>query len=183
MPASYVAPNVNENLQDRMQSITQQILSRTRLLTIIDKLNLYGGGGAKTPDDKIDAMRKDITIDLVKDTRNSEITAFKVNYSARDPELAQNVTNELTQLFINENLRVRAELSQGTTRFMEQQLEDARIALAAQEAKVKQFEAAHEGALPSQQQSNLQILAGFQGQLQNQCQDHGSPLPLLASLT
>jgi len=168
MPASYVAPNVNENLQDRMQSITQQILSRTRLLTIIDKLNLYGGGGAKTPDDKIDAMRKDITIDLVKDTRNSEITAFKVNYSARDPELAQNVTNELTQLFINENLRVRAELSQGTTRFMEQQLEDARIALAAQEAKVKQFEAAHEGALPSQQQSNLQILAGFQGQLQNQ---------------
>jgi polysaccharide chain length determinant protein (PEP-CTERM system associated) len=49
-----------------------------------------------------------------------------------------------------------------------EQLEDARVALAAQEAKVKQFEATHEGALPSQQASNLQILAGLQGQLQSQ---------------
>jgi polysaccharide chain length determinant protein (PEP-CTERM system associated) len=55
-----------------------------------------------------------------------------------------------------------------TTHFLEQQLEDARVALAAQEAKVKQFESTHEGALPSQQAGNLQILAGLQGQLQNQ---------------
>ncbi len=169
MPTSYVAPNVNENLQDRLQSITQQILSRTRLLTIIDKLNLYSGGSYKTPDDKVDAMRKDIgSIDVVKDTRNNTISSFLVSYSAGSPQLAQQVTNELTQLFINENSRVQAEQSQATTHFMEQQLEDARVALAAQEAKVKQFEAVHEGALPSQQQSNIQILAGLQGQLQNQ---------------
>jgi uncharacterized protein involved in exopolysaccharide biosynthesis len=43
MPKNYVEPNVNEDLQDRLQSITQQILSRTRLLLIIDKLNLYDG--------------------------------------------------------------------------------------------------------------------------------------------
>ena len=50
MPQSYVAPNVNENLQDRLQSITQQILSRTRLLMIIDKLNLYADAKRlKTP--------------------------------------------------------------------------------------------------------------------------------------
>jgi polysaccharide biosynthesis transport protein len=169
MPESYVAPNVNENLQDRLQSITQQILSRTRLLMIIDKLNLYSGGNPpKTPDDKVEAMRKDITVELVRDTRNQEITAFRVSYSAHDPVLAQKVTTELTQLFINENLKVRKEQSEGTTHFMEQQLEDARVALAAQEAKVKQFDAEHEGALPTQQASNLQILAGLQGQLQNQ---------------
>src|ERR1017187_10744293 len=44
MPKNYVEPNVNEDLQDRLASIQQQILSRTRLLMIIDKLNLYGGG-------------------------------------------------------------------------------------------------------------------------------------------
>jgi succinoglycan biosynthesis transport protein ExoP len=166
MPQSYVAPNVNENLQEHLQSITQQILSRTRLLMIIDKLNLYAG--LKTPDDKVEAMRKDINVDLVRDNRNQEITAFKVSYSARQPVLAQNVTNELTQLFIGENLRVRQEESQGTTQFIEQKLQDAAVVLAAQEAKVKQFEAAHEGALPSQQAGNLQILAGLQGQLQSQ---------------
>ena len=41
MPKDYVTPNVNDDLQDRLRSITQQILSRTRLLHIIDQLNLY----------------------------------------------------------------------------------------------------------------------------------------------
>jgi len=166
MPESYVAPNVNENLQNRMQSITQQILSRTRLMLIIEKLNLYSE--AQAPDDKVEAMRKDINVELVRDSRNQEITAFRVSFSAHDPVLAQKVTKELTQLFIGENNRVREEQSQDTTHFIEQQLEDARVTLAAQEAKVKQFESLHEGALPSQQASNLQILSGLQGQLQSQ---------------
>jgi polysaccharide biosynthesis transport protein len=169
MPENYVAPNVTDNLQDRLQSITQQILSRTRLLMIIEKLNLYSGADTiKNQDDKIEKLRKDIGIDLVRDTRNNEITSFRVSFSSHNPVLAQKVTNELTQLFINENLKVREEQSQGTTHFIEQQLEDARAALAAQEERVRQFQAVHEGALPSQQTSNLQILAGLQGQLQNQ---------------
>ena len=169
MPESYVPANVNENLQDRLQSITQQILSRTRLLTIVDKLNLYAGSNSlKTPDDKVEALRKDIAVDVVKDGKSNEITSFRVSFSAHDPAMAQRVTSELTRLFIDENSRVREEQSVATTHFMEKQLEDARVTLAAQEAKVKEFEAAHEGALPSQQASNLQILAGLQGQLQNQ---------------
>jgi polysaccharide biosynthesis transport protein len=168
MPESYVAPNVNENLQDRLQSITQQILSRTRLLMIIDKLHLYSDDKIlRSQDEKVDAMRKAITVDLVQN-RQDEITAFRVNFSAHDPVLAQKVTTELTQLFINENLRVRQEQSEDTTHFIEKQLEDARATLASQEAKKKQFETAHEGSLPTQQASNLQILAGLQGQLQTQ---------------
>lgn len=168
MPENYVAPNVTENLQDRLQTITQQILSRTRLLTIVDKLSLYSDAKNLTADDKIDALRKDIKVDVVKDGRNNEITSFRVSFSAHNPVEAQRVTGELTQLFIDENSKVREQQSQATTHFMEQQLEEARVSLAAQEAKVKQFEAAHEGALPSQQQSNIQILSGLQGQLQNQ---------------
>ena len=168
MPEKYVAPNVNENLQDRLQSITQQILSRTRLVTIIDKLNLYGGRVPFTADDQVEKLRKDITIDLVRDSRNNEITAFRVNFSAHDPKVAQQVTKELTALFINENLQVRQKESQGTTAFIQKQLEDAQIALAAQEEKVRQFEGAHQGSLPNQQASNLQILGGLQGQLQSE---------------
>ena len=168
MPESYVAPNVNENLQDRLQSITQQILSRTRLMMIIEKLHLYSGGNLPSSvDDRVDAMRKAISVDLVQN-RNNEISAFRVNYSCNDPVLAQKVTKELTDLFINENLKVREEQSLGTTRFIEKQLEDARMTLTAQETKVHDFESAHQGALPTQQTSNLQILAGLQGQLQNQ---------------
>src|SRR5579872_7411522 len=79
MPKDYVTPNVNDDLQERMQSITQQILSRTRLLHIVDQLNLYAGPHAQaSPDKKVDRMRKDIDIVLVRDERN-QITAFNVS--------------------------------------------------------------------------------------------------------
>lgn len=170
MPKNYVVPNISDDLQDRLQSITQQILSRTRLLLIIDKLNLYADNGhrAASPDDKVAQMRKDINIELVRDAHNDQITAFRVSYSSHDPHVAQKVTSELTALFINENLRVRQEQSEDTTKFIEDQLEDARTRLSAQEVQVRQFEAVHQGALPTQQASNLQILSGLQQRLQNE---------------
>jgi polysaccharide chain length determinant protein (PEP-CTERM system associated) len=169
MPSNYVSPNVTDNVQTRLQSISQQILSRTRLLLIIDKLGLYGGAhGALSEDDRVNLIRKDINIDLVRDPRNQEITAFRVSYSAPDPQTAQLVTTELTNLFINENSKAREEMSEGTTKFIEDQLEAARVQLSEQEAKVKAFEGEHEGVLPSQQTSNLQILGGLQSQLQSE---------------
>jgi polysaccharide chain length determinant protein (PEP-CTERM system associated) len=169
MPKNYVEPNVTDDLQERLQSITQQILSRTRLLLIIDKLHLYADGRKRiTPDEKVGLMRKDIDIELVHDSRGDQITAFKVSYLARDPHVAQQVTSELTDLFINENQKVLQQESEDTTQFIGGQLENARTSLAEQEAKVREFEGQHEGALPSQQASNLQILSGLQSQLQNE---------------
>ena len=78
------------------------------------------------------------------------------------------MTSELTDLFINENQAVVQQESQDTTNFIASQLENARASLAAQEAKVRQFQAQHEGSLPTQQASNLQILSGLQSQLQNE---------------
>lgn len=168
MPKDYVTPNVNDDLQERLQSITQQILSRTRLLHIIEQFNLYSlQHSDRSADDKVERMRKDIDIELVRDTRN-QITAFNVSYSSPDPHLAQQVTSELTNLFINENLEVRQQQSEDTTRFLESQLESARKSLSDQEEKIREFQAQHIGEMPAQLQSNLQILSGLQSQLQNE---------------
>ena len=113
-------------------------------------------------------MRKDIEIELVRDPHERQITAFKIYYSAHDPHVAQQVTGELTNLFIDENLEVRQQQSEDTTKFLESQLETARQSLAEQEAKVRVFKGEHVGDLPSQQASNLQILSGMQSQLQNE---------------
>ena len=112
-------------------------------------------------------MRKDIGIDLVRDERN-RITAFNVSYSAYDPRVAQKVTSELTNLFINENLEVRQQQSEDTTQFLERQLETARKILSDQEEKIRAFKGQHVGELPAQVGSNLQILAGLQSQLQTE---------------
>lgn len=169
MPQNYVVPNVSNDMQARLQSITQQILSRTRLLLIINKLRLYDDGKkAMTDDQKVITMRKDIEIELVRNQQKDDITAFRIFFSAKDPQLAQKVTGALTNLFITENLRVREAESEGTTSFIEQQLQDAQVSLSAQEEQVRRFEAQHMGDLPSQQASNLQILAGLQAQLQSE---------------
>lgn len=167
MPKDYVTPNVNDDLQQRLQSITQQILSRTRLLHIIDQYHLYMLPHAdRSPDDKVELMRKDIDIELVRDAHN-QITAFNVYYTSRDPHLAQQVTGELTNLFINENLEVRQQQSEDTTKFLEAQLETARQSLSDQEEQIRVFKAQHVGEMPGQLASNLQILSGLQSQLQN----------------
>jgi polysaccharide biosynthesis transport protein len=168
MPKDYVTPNVNDDLQDRLRSITQQILSRTRLLHIIDQLNLYADPHSHlSADDKVEGMRKQIEIELVRDTEN-RVSSFNVYYSAHDPHVAQQVTSELTNLFISENLEVRQQQSEDTTKFLESQLEAARQTLSDQEEKIRQFKGQHVGELPAQVGSNLQILAGLQSQLQTE---------------
>jgi len=168
MPKDYVTPNINDDLQERLQSITQQILSRTRLLQIIDHFNLYSNPHAQwSPDDKVARMRKDIDIQIVRDARN-QISAFNIFYSSGDPHVAQQVTSELTNLFINENLEVRQHQSEDTTKFLESQLEATRATLGEQEEKIRQFKAQHVGEMPDQLASNLQILGGLQSQLQSE---------------
>jgi protein tyrosine kinase modulator len=167
VPQQYVVPNVSGDLQNRLDSITQQILSRTRLVHIIDGLHLYPKERNRlTPDDLVDRMRKDIDIELVRSPERDELTAFNVYFSARDPHVAQAVTSELTNLFISENLEVRQQLSETTTQFLESQLQEARANLSEQEKRVRDYKDHHLGELPSQLESNLQILAGFQNQLQ-----------------
>src|SRR5580700_1025474 len=170
VPEKFVLPNVQVDLQERLQSITNQVLSRSRLLAIISGLHLYQGLFFSTPDDQIVQMRKDIKLDLVQtppvNGRPGALTAFKVSYVADKAQIAQQVNTQLATLFIDENVRASQQQSESTTNFLDSQLTAAASVLATQEKKMREYEAAHTGELPDQLQSNLQILSGSQGQLQ-----------------
>ena len=169
VPEQYVVPNVSADLQERLQNMTQQILSRTRLLGIMNDANLYPRlRGHMTPDELVERMRKDIQIELVQASDRRELTAFKVAYLSTSPQLAQKITSQLTSLFIDENLRTRQQQSEQTTEFLDSQLEEARTSLSQQEARVKEFKSLYLGELPEQVQSNVQILSGLQGRLQQE---------------
>jgi polysaccharide chain length determinant protein (PEP-CTERM system associated) len=119
-------------------------------------------------DEAVEQMRKDIKIDLVASPEHpGELTSFRIEYSARTRELAQQVNSELTSLFIDENLKSQQQQSENTTAFLESQLSTARTQLEEQEAKVRAFKAKHFGDLPSQLETNVQILTGLQTQLDN----------------
>ena len=119
----------------------------------------------KSPDDLVEKMRKDIEIELSHGD-DKKLSAFNIYYASRDPKMAQLATSELANLFITENLEQRQQRSENTTNFLADQLDQARAKLAEQEAKMRQFKDRHLGELPTQTQSNLQILAGLQSQVQ-----------------
>jgi polysaccharide chain length determinant protein (PEP-CTERM system associated) len=166
----YVMENVNVNLQNRLQSTTQKVLSYASLQGIIDRFKLYATtprmSGFFKPKDPVDQMRSDIKIELVgAPGYRGEFFSFKIHYSADTPQLAQQVNTELTSLFINENVRAQRQLSENTTAFLDSELADARTKMEEQEAQVSAFKAKHVGNLPGQLQSNVQILAGLQAAL------------------
>lgn len=166
----YVMENVNVNLQNRLQSTTQKVLSYASLEKIIAQFKLYADpprfSGFFKAKDPVDQMRGDIKIELVgAPGYRGEFFTFKIHYSADTPALAQQVNTELTSLFINENVRAQRQLSENTTAFLDSELADARIKMEEQEAAVSAFKAKHVGNLPGQLQSNVQILAGLQAEM------------------
>lgn len=167
VPEQYVTPNVLSDLQYRLDSMTQQILSRTRLQRLVDEFGLYPRERARiTMDEVIDRMRKDIQVELVQAPgHQNQLTAFRINYSTDSPRTAQRVANELTSLFIEENLRARTQQSMSTTSFLENQLEQAHKALAEQEERLREYKMQFLGELPQQEQGNLQILSSLEAQL------------------
>ena len=168
VPEHLVEPNITTGVQqERLQSTSKQILSRTSLLVLINKLHLYTGKGIdRDPDALAERMRKDIKIDLIEaQGMHGQLAAFQVSYSAPNPTTARDVTSEIATQFINDTVSDRRQLSEDTTYFLQNELDKARQSLAEQEDKLKEFRSQSLGELPEQLQSNLAILAGLQKQL------------------
>ncbi|PYU23089.1 MAG: hypothetical protein DMG32_16855 [Acidobacteria bacterium] len=167
VPELYVTPNVVSDLQDRLQGMTQQIMSHTRLQQLIAQFGLYPTLRQRmTGDELVDKMRADIRIELVQaPRRQDELTAFHIYFSYSSAQIAQQITNALTSLFIDENLQARGEQSVSTTSFLENQLEEARQDLAQQEQRLREYKIRFIGELPEQGPSMLQMLGSLQAQL------------------
>ena len=162
VPQEYVLSNVAVDFQQRLQTMTQQILSRARLQRIINDFHLYPGLRDRVaPDQLVEMMRKDIEIELVETANKRGLTAFHVYYSAGSPQLAQQVNSQLTNLFIQENLLAQQQQSESTTQFLSAELEQARHSLTEQEEKMREFKSHYVGQLPSQVQTNVGILGGL----------------------
>jgi polysaccharide chain length determinant protein (PEP-CTERM system associated) len=161
VPEAYVKSTVTARIEDRLQSISQQILSRTRLERIIQDFNLYERE-RKTGimEDLVERMRRDIEVQIVKGD------AFRVAFTGQDPRTVMRVTERLASLFIDESLRDREVLAEGTNQFLEAQLEDARRQLVDHEKRLEEYRRKFNGQLPTQVDSNLSTIRSAELQLQ-----------------
>jgi polysaccharide chain length determinant protein (PEP-CTERM system associated) len=169
VPARYVTPTTETSVADALQGMTQDVLSRARLLELINEFDLYHKQRQRmAPEEVIALMRQYIDIAPVDPSpARKEINGFKISFIAEKAALAQEVTSKLTSFFISANVKMREDQATNTTNFLEEQLKTAEEALAVQEGRVRDFKTQYLGELPEQQQGNLAILNGAQAQLQN----------------
>jgi polysaccharide chain length determinant protein (PEP-CTERM system associated) len=144
-----------------MRTITQQIMSETRLEQVIRDLHLLDGlPDRKAMERYITSMRSNITIEV----KGSD--AFIVSYKEQDPHTAMVVANKLASLFIEENVKVREQRAIDTTEFLSQELRRVSQLLETQERAISEFKRRYMGELPQQQETNQRTLDRLQQQLQ-----------------
>jgi polysaccharide chain length determinant protein (PEP-CTERM system associated) len=168
--ADYVKPVVSQDLNRRLASMQEQILSRTRLEPIIEKLKLYPNDRDRVHiDDLVERLRGAVTIkpmEATPGTAGGQLPGFNVDVTFRDPRTAQQICTEITSMILAQNADDRQKQVKVTTEFLSQQLEEAKKSLDAQDAKLAQFKRQYLGELPDQEQTNLTILMGMNTQLE-----------------
>ena len=169
VPERYVVSTTTTDISQALQGMTQEVLSRPQLLSIIDAVGLYAKEKSRlAPEQLLDRMRSDITIQpLETSPERRNVNAFKISFVAGTPQQAQDVAGRLTSLFIQENERARVRQARQTTEFLKEQLDEVKKQLSEQEARVQGYKMQHLGELPEQQPGNVSILASLTTQLQN----------------
>ncbi len=172
IPEDYVRATVTAGVEERLQSIAQEVLSRTRLEKIINELNLYPEERKKiTLQEAVTLMQEDIKIELPTKKEESK-GYFTITYIGKDPEIVTRVANNLSSQFIEENLKLRERQAESTTEFLSVELASAKKKLDEMETAIAGYKSRYMGELPEQRDSNIKILE----QLQNQYQRTGENL-------
>jgi polysaccharide chain length determinant protein (PEP-CTERM system associated) len=159
---AYVKAAVTANIGDRLNSLDEQILSRSRLERIILDLNLYEALRRKLPmEDVVQRMRDDINVKV----EGKE--SFRISYVSQESRTAQKTAERLASLFIEENMRDRENVAEDTNQFLNSQLVDAKQRLIEHEKKLEEYRSRYGGELPTQVTTNLQAIQNAQVQIQN----------------
>lgn len=169
IPPEFVRTTVTGFAEQRIQSLSQQILSRARLVEIIRQFDLYAELRRKAPmEEVVERMRQDIAVETIsaemgegKRRRRSGqkeggITiAFTVAYRGGNPDQVLKVASTLASLYLQENLKIREEQAKTTTQFLEAELKEIQERIRTLGDRISDFKAKNEGVLPELYQFNL----------------------------
>ncbi len=165
-----IVPQIDvTSISQQLASMQQQILSRTRLEPVIRQFGLYRDDIDKRPmEDLVARLQKaiDITpIEPMAETGARDLPGFIISVTLDNPRAAQGVCTTITSMFISEDSELREQHSEQTTRFLTQQLADAKANLDQQDAKLAAFKSHYIGSLPEDETRNLNLLTDLTTQL------------------
>lgn len=166
IPPELVRSTITSFADQRIQVISQQVMTRANLMQIVERYNLYPRQRRHETNEEILArMREDIRLDIVNadviDRRSGNKTtatiAFTLSYDGETREGAQKVANELTSLYLNENLKTRQEKAAETSSFLSEEVRRLSQHISDTESKLAAFKAQNVGRLPELVGLNMQL--------------------------
>jgi protein tyrosine kinase modulator len=167
IPERYVASTITSDPNAHLSTLTQQVLSASRLQEIVDQSNLYPEmRKKKSREELLDYIRSKIKIDFKQGTEQG-LSSFSISYVDKDRWLVAPVANQLAASFIEWNLKARQQQALVTTQFLSNELEQAQKSLQEQEEALQAFRMQHAGATPDQLGGNLQALSRLQADVQS----------------
>jgi len=169
VPTDVIRPVVTDDLSQIMASMKAQVFSRSRLEMIINKFNLYPSlRDKKHMEELVEELKGAVAVELIQPlagSNNHEAPGFNVSVTFDNPQVAQQICQEVSSMFMEQNATIRVAKSEEATKFLSQQVEEAKEKLDEQDKKLAQFKTEHPFVLPDQQQTNLGLLNGLNTQL------------------
>ena len=172
IPTRFVQPTITEYAEERIEKIKQQILTREKILEIIEKFDLYPNLREKeSPSKLVKKMRKDIQLKTIAarwkqfSASAAATVAFTLSFDSKDPVKAQKVADTLSNLYLEEDIKTRAKRVSGTTDFLKSDQRRLEIKILEQEKKISEFKRDHLRELPSDRSYNLQAITRLENEL------------------
>ena len=160
--SSLVQSLTNEDLSQRLQTINQEVLSRSSLEPMVQKYDLYKQErAAGMPMELIiEKMYKNIKVDL-EDSGAEKVAAFRIRYRDRDPQATRNVAAELASKYVNAQVQTQTEIAESTKDLFERQLNEKKIALDNLEKQRLDIMMQNVATLPESEQGLVAQLGGL----------------------
>jgi polysaccharide chain length determinant protein (PEP-CTERM system associated) len=170
IPPGYVRPIITTASIDRLITLQRQVLSKSRLQPVVERLGLARKG--RTVAEAIEQIQKNTSITEADSSafgpmsrRSNDFPGFFVNFIAQSPNEAQQICSEVTAMLLSENLKMREQVALGTTGFLSRQLAEAKKNLDDNDSEFAAFQSRYLGQLPRDSGNNLKILEGLNSEL------------------
>ncbi len=174
IPEDLVRTTISGYADQKIKVISQRVMTRSNLLQIIQKFDLYPEMLKTEPMEVVvEKMRGAIDLGMVSaevvDPRSGRPTqatiAFTLSYESISPNLAQQVTNELVSLYLNENLRSRAQLTSEASSFLNTEAAKLNQQINELEKQLAEFKQRNTTNLPEMGMLNQQLLERVENDL------------------
>lgn len=176
IPSALVPSTVTSYAEQRIQTITQEVMSRSKILNLVKKYDLLPDKREKlTAEGIVDRIRDRIILEPVnaeinKDTQSRPVLlaiAFTLSYEDEDPKKAQLVTNEISSYYLEKNLESREKYARGTSNFLEEQMKEVKSAMDKLDTKLAEYRKRHLEKLPEFTNLNMQKVEKLNSDISN----------------